>query len=65
VNTTTAPEAILAHELGVSYAAISLCTYYDTWRTDIDPATREEKQEVIDSSSEKIKELVLTVVSRF
>jgi len=64
VNTTTAPEAILAHELGISYAAISLCTYYDTWRTDIDPATREEKQEIIDSNNEKIKELVLAVVMK-
>ena len=64
VNTTTAPEAILAHELGISYAAISLCTYYDTWRTDIDPATSEEKQEIIDSNTEKIKELVLAVIKK-
>lgn len=64
INTTTTPEAILAHELGIDYAAISLCTYYDTWRTDIDPATREEKQEVIDSNSDKIKEIVLTVISK-
>jgi 5'-methylthioadenosine phosphorylase len=64
VNTTTAPEAILAHELGIPYAAISLCTYYDTWRTDIEPATREEKQEIFDSNSDKMKELVLDVVSR-
>jgi 5'-methylthioadenosine phosphorylase len=64
VNTTTAPEAILAHELGIPYAAISLCTYYDTWRTDIDPATSEEKLEVIDSNIEKIKELVLTVATK-
>ena len=64
INTTTTPEAILAHELGIEYAAISLCTYYDTWRTDIEPATREEKQEVIDSNSDKIKEIVLDVISR-
>lgn len=64
VNTTTAPEAILAHELGISYAAISLCTYYDTWRTDIEPATHKEKKAVIDSNSAKIKELVLAVISR-
>ena len=58
------PEAILAHELGIPYAAISLCTYYDTWRTDIEPATREEKQEVINNNSDKIKDLVLEVISR-
>ncbi|MBA7540687.1 S-methyl-5'-thioadenosine phosphorylase [subsurface metagenome] len=64
VNTTTAPEAILAHELGIPYGVISLCTYYDTWRTDIDPATREEKQKVIDNNSDKIREIVLTVISK-
>ena len=64
VNTTTVPEAILAHELGIEYAAISLCTYYDTWRTDIAPASREEKQNVINDNSGKIKEIVISVISR-
>jgi 5'-methylthioadenosine phosphorylase len=65
VNTSTAPEAILAHELGIEYGVISLCTYYDTWRTDIDPFTREEKLEVLNSNSSKMKEIVSTAVSKF
>ncbi|MBN1599052.1 MAG: MTAP family purine nucleoside phosphorylase [Bacteroidales bacterium] len=64
VNTTTVPEAILSHELGIPYGAISLCTYYDTWRTDIDPATRQEKDEVIQDNSKKLRELVLTAISK-
>jgi 5'-methylthioadenosine phosphorylase len=64
VNTTTAPEAILAHELGIQYGALALCTYYDTWRTDIDPATRAEKQEVIDENSQKMLDILLTAISR-
>jgi 5'-methylthioadenosine phosphorylase len=64
VNTSTAPEAILAHELGMAYGSISLCTYYDTWRTDIPPTTRKEKQEVIDSNSLLLKEIVLKAVSK-
>jgi 5'-methylthioadenosine phosphorylase len=64
VNTTTAPEAILAHELGMQYGALALCTYYDTWRTDIDPATRAEKQEVMEANSDKMKDILLTAIGR-
>jgi 5'-methylthioadenosine phosphorylase len=54
VNTTTVPEAILAHELNMQYGSVSLCTYWDTWRTDIHPATRTEKQMIIDDNSERL-----------
>jgi 5'-methylthioadenosine phosphorylase len=64
VNTTTAPEAILAHELGIHYGALALCTYYDTWRTDIEPATRAEKQEVVEENREKMKDILLTALGR-
>jgi 5'-methylthioadenosine phosphorylase len=64
VNTTTAPEAILAHELGIQYGALALCTYYDTWRTDIDPATRTEKQEVIDENTKKMRDILLSAIDR-
>ncbi len=58
VNTTTVPEAILAHELNMQYGALSLCTYYDTWRTDILPATRTEKREVLDSRTDKFLAII-------
>jgi len=64
VNTTTAPEAILAHELGIKYGAISLCTYYDTWRTDIDPATREEKQLVTSINASRMREIISMAISK-
>jgi len=64
VNTTTAPEAILAHELGIQYGIISLCTYYDTWRTDIEPSTRDEKQIVIDTCSDKMREILLNTIEK-
>lgn len=64
VNTTTAPEAILAHELGIHYGALALCTYYDTWRTDIEPATRAEKQEVVEENKGKMKDILLTALGR-
>lgn len=58
INTTTAPEAILAHELNIPYGAISLCTYFDSWRTDIPPSSRTEKQDVIDLSSDHIQTII-------
>jgi 5'-methylthioadenosine phosphorylase len=62
LNTSTAPEAILAHELGIGYGSVSLCTYFDTWRTDIPPATRGEKLLVIDSLKEKFGELIVNTI---
>jgi 5'-methylthioadenosine phosphorylase len=64
VNTSTAPEAILAHELGMAYGSLALCTYYDTWRTDINPATREEKQEVVNTNAHLMKEIVLKALAK-
>ncbi len=58
INTTTAPEATLAHELDIPYGAISLCTYFDSWRTDIPPASRTEKQDVIDSKTDQILTII-------
>jgi 5'-methylthioadenosine phosphorylase len=60
INTTTTQEAILSHELNIQYGAISLCTYFDTWRTDIPPATRGEKLNVIELSSDKVIEILVT-----
>jgi 5'-methylthioadenosine phosphorylase len=43
INMTTAPEVILARELGMAYAALSLCTGYDSWRISnlsYDPAEK-------------------------
>ena len=58
VNTTTVPEAILAHELHMKYAAISLCTHFDTWRTDILPASRTEKKEVLSLNTDKFHTII-------
>lgn len=39
INMSTAPEAILANELGIPYAAVAMSTDYDCWKTDEDPVT--------------------------
>jgi 5'-methylthioadenosine phosphorylase len=64
VNTTTAPEAILAHELNIPYGALSLCTYYDTWRTDIPPATHSEKLQILEENKEQMSLLLKVAISK-
>jgi len=34
INMYTAPEVILANELGIPYATLALCTAFDSWRHD-------------------------------
>lgn len=65
INTTTTPEAILAHELYIKYGAIALCSYYDTWRTDIPPATRAEKQDILDIFGEQMVNIIRTGIDNF
>lgn len=63
LNTTTAPEAILAHELKIPYGCISLCTHYDSWRTDILPATYIDKQEIMEQKQQTFSDLFLQAIS--
>ncbi|MBN1115715.1 MAG: MTAP family purine nucleoside phosphorylase [Bacteroidales bacterium] len=63
VNTTTVPEAILAHELNLKYGAISLCTYYDSWRTDIPPASHTEKMDVAERNKDKLHRVLMSGIS--
>lgn len=63
VNTTTVPEAILAHELNMQYASVSLCNYYETWRTDIAPATRAEKTDIITLNADKMVTILSNTIN--
>ena len=58
INMTTAPEVILAKELGMSYAALSLCTGYDSWRNIEFPPDPAEKMALINANHEKIIRLL-------
>lgn len=58
VNMTTAPEAILANELGMAYAALSLCTGYDSWRNDDNSADPNEKMNIVRENHSRIIKLI-------
>ncbi len=58
INMTTAPEVILARELGMSYAALSLCTGYDSWRNNDFPPDPAEKMALVSQNHDKIVRLL-------
>ena len=62
INTSTGPEAILSHELNIPYGIIALCTHYDSWRTDILPATFADKNTVMEENAKKLGELFLKAI---
>lgn len=65
INMSTAPECVLANELGIPYAAIALSTDYDCWKTDEDPVTWEAVLEVFNQNVKNVIELLIETISTF
>lgn len=65
INMSTAPECILANELGIPYAAIALSTDYDCWKTDEDPVTWEAVLEVFNQNVENVIQLLVKTIAAF
>lgn len=64
INMTTAPEVILARELGMAYAALSLCTGYDSWRLSDFPPDPAEKMALVGESHDKIVKLLTYAIRK-
>lgn len=58
VNMTTAPEVILANELGMVYSALSLCTGYDSWRQNDEPVDPTEKMNLVATNHDRVIQLL-------
>ncbi|HYQ56259.1 MAG TPA: S-methyl-5'-thioadenosine phosphorylase [Draconibacterium sp.] len=65
INMSTAPECMLANELGISYAAVALSTDYDCWNIDEAPVTWEEVLRVFNENVEHVIELLVKTISSF
>lgn len=59
INMSIAPEAALANEAGIPYAAIALSTDYDSWKHDEVPVTWED---VLKSFEENVKHVTNLLV---
>jgi len=58
INMSTAPEAILANEAGIPYAAIAMSTDYDCWKTDEEPVSWQEVLKVFNRNVNKVIDLI-------
>lgn len=62
VNMSTAPEAILANEIGIPYATIAMSTDYDSWKEDEEPVSWEEVLKVFGENISKVLKLLQHVI---
>ncbi|MEH0019145.1 MAG: S-methyl-5'-thioadenosine phosphorylase [Desulfobacter sp.] len=64
INMSTAPEAMLANEAGISYAAVAMSTDYDCWKEDEAPVTWEEILAVFNKNADNVKNLLVRTVEQ-
>jgi|APSaa5957512622_1039677.scaffolds.fasta_scaffold02396_2 5'-methylthioadenosine phosphorylase len=64
INMSIAPEAILANEAGIPYAAVAMSTDYDCWKEDEEPVTWEQILEIFGRNAENVKNLLLTTIPK-
>jgi len=64
INMSIAPEAILANEACIPYAAVAMATDYDAWKEDEAPVTWEEILEVFSRNVDNVKALLLHTIPK-
>lgn len=64
INMSVAPEAILANEAGVPYAAIAMSTDYDCWKEDENPVTWEEILKIFGQNVENVKKVLIETIPK-
>jgi 5'-methylthioadenosine phosphorylase len=64
INMSVAPEAILANELGIPYAAVAMSTDYDCWKEDEKPVSWDEILHVFNQNVDKVIKLLTNVIPK-
>lgn len=64
INMSVAPEAILACEAGIPYAAVAMSTDYDCWKEDEEAVSWEEILKVFNRNADNVKRLLINVISK-
>ena len=64
INMSTAPEAILANELGIPYAAIAMSTDYDCWKSDEAPVTWGDVLKVFNQNVSHVIDLLVHTIAK-
>ncbi len=64
INMSIAPEAILANEAGIPYAAVAMSTDYDCWKKDEVSVTWKEILKIFGENVEKVTELLINSIPK-
>ena len=64
INMSVAPEAMLANETGLPYAAVAMSTDYDCWKTDEAPVSWEAVLAVFRDNAKKMTDLLTAAIPR-
>lgn len=64
INMSIAPEAALANEIGLPYAAVAMSTDYDCWKEDRPPVTWEEIVRIFKLNTEAVTSLLITTIKK-
>jgi 5'-methylthioadenosine phosphorylase len=64
VNMTGYPEAVLAAEAGIPYAAVALVTDYDAGLDGVEPVTQEQVFSFFEQNLVKVRELLMAGIPR-
>jgi 5'-methylthioadenosine phosphorylase len=62
INMSVAPEAALANEAGIPYAAVAMSTDYDCWKTDEPPVEWAEVLRIFEMNIGNVKKLLLAAI---
>ncbi len=65
INMSTAPEAALANELDIPYAAIAMSTDYDSWKAEEAGVNMEAVFAVFKANAKKVVQLLQAYISSF
>jgi 5'-methylthioadenosine phosphorylase len=63
INMSTAPEAALAGEAGVPYAAVAMSTDYDCWKEDEHPVTWDEILKIFAANAENVTNVLIKAIA--
>ena len=64
INMSTAPEAMLACEAAIPYAAVAMSTDYDCWKEDEKPVTWDEILKVFNKNASNVKNLIIKTITK-
>ncbi|MBI2135289.1 S-methyl-5'-thioadenosine phosphorylase [Candidatus Woesearchaeota archaeon] len=64
INMSIAPEAALANEAKIPYAAVAMSTDYDSWKEDEEPVTWEGILQIFGQNVEKVTALLISTIPK-